>query len=202
MPKFKNREEYERWKETKAGTNNERETGNLPGKGTGLVLFVGLGFIFVSCIMIVSGLSGLTMSIYMHDFLGQFQESMMQDVDAMPEDLPLLFSVLFLIFRHSLFFSCLFLLISVFVLVSGIFFLKRKPWARTGLEVFSWTSIALITWFTLLWVFMWAGESDSATGFFGAGIGIIVMLFYAAVPIAGLFLLRHGSIRKEFNRGN
>jgi hypothetical protein len=202
MPEFKNREEYERWKETKAGTNNEGKTGNLPAKKTSLVLFVGLGFILVSCIMIVSGLSGLTMSIYMHDFIGQVQESMLQDADAMPEDLPALFSLLFFIFRHSLFFSSLFLLISVFVLISGIFLLKRKQWARTGLEVFSWTAIVVISLFTLLWVFMWAGEPDAAAGFFGAGIGIMVMLFYAAVPIAGLILLRHGSIRKEFNRGN
>jgi hypothetical protein len=196
MPKFKSREEYEEWK---ASLSRERESASdqsEPWKKPVLIRLIGWAFIVLSVFMISGGISGLASSALLNEI--EFDiTSLKEETYNMPE----LFHVFLFILKYSIELSFLFILIAFFVLISGIFFLQLKGWARTALEVFSWAAAAVVVAGVTLWVSAWMDAPDApsaAASMFGAMIGVIVLAFYASVPVTALIVLRRRSVKDFF----
>jgi len=102
--------------------------------------------------------------------------------------------------------------IAVFIIISSIYFLKLRSWARTALEVVSWLGLTYVVGFSLFWIASWIfmsssgprGQGASAEplifGIFGAIMGIVVMAVYAAPLIAIIWFLRGKTIREACSR--
>ncbi|NIS75059.1 MAG: hypothetical protein GTO08_07225 [Deltaproteobacteria bacterium] len=115
--------------------------------------------------------------------------------------MPVLFHVFLFTLKHSIELSFLFTLFGFFVLIAGIFFLQLKAWARTALEVFSWSAAAVVVCGAVLWVSAWVNTPDSSSAsasLLGAMIGVIVLAVYASVPVTALIVLRRQSVREFF----
>lgn len=197
MPRFKSHEEYERWKAERLRHQSRTDLQSRFRKRPGLVLAIGWGFIVLAIFMILSGLSGLPSAAFMEEVVSNFSET-----DTGYKNFPALFKVFLFSMKHITILSLLFILIALFVLGAGVFFLKMKPWARTVLEVFSWVALVFIIGTGLLWAAAWMGGQDSSAPFsmFGVTIGFVIMLLYAAVPVTALVLLRYKSVREAFGK--
>ncbi len=196
MPKFRSREEYEQWKASQAVERKSASVLQEPWKKPVLVQLIGWAFIVLSVFMILGGLSGLSGSAFL--------VKMELDITAMEKGLtgmPVLFHVFLFTLKHSIELSFLFTLFGFFVLIAGIFFLQLKAWARTALEVFSWSAAAVVVCGAVLWVSAWVNTPDSSSAsasLLGAMIGVIVLAVYASVPVTALIVLRRQSVREFF----
>jgi hypothetical protein len=195
MPRLKSHEEYERWKAERFKRQSKTDLQSRFQKRPGLVLAIGWGFIVLAVFMILSGLSGLPSAAFMEEAVSNFSETY-----TGYGKIPALFKVFLFSIKHIRALSLLFILIAIFVLVTGIFFLKLKPWARTVLEAFSWVALVFIIGTGFLWADVWISGPDSSASIsmIGVTIGFIIMIIYAAVPVTALVLLRYKSVREAF----
>lgn len=196
MPKFKSREEYEEWKASRSGQRERASDEPEPWKKPVLIRLIGWAFIIFSIFMIFGGISGLTSATMLN--------AMEFDILSLREEtynMPALFHVFLFILKYSIEFSFLFIMVAFFILIAGISFLQLKRWARTALEVFSWAAAAVTVAGAILWVSAWMNAPDApsaAASMFGAMIGVIVLTFYASVPVTALIVLRRRSVREFF----
>lgn len=196
MPKFKSREEYEEWKASLSGERESASGQPEPWKKPVLIQLIGWAFIVLSVFMIFGGISGLASAAMLNEM--EFDiTSLKEETYNMPE----LFHVFLFILKYSIEVSFLFILVAFFVLISGIFFLQLKGWARTALELFSWAAAAVFVAGVILWVSAWMDAPDApsaAASMFGVMIGVIVLAFYASVPVTALIVLRRRSVKNFF----
>jgi hypothetical protein len=200
MPKFKSREEYEQWKANRLEFKNGADIQPRPNKKPGLILAVGWGFIALSCLMILGGLSGLIWSIQLQQI--EFNFGSMESISDLNE-MPGIFKLFLFVLRHPMFFAFLLTCFAVLVLIAGIFFLMLKTWAKISLEVFSWIALALFAIIGILWVSFWFSGPESGGGFlscFGSLVGIFVGGVYAAVPVTAIIVLRRPAVKEAFGQ--
>jgi hypothetical protein len=196
MPKFSNREEYEQWKAERNVMRDDAIMHGVSAKRPGMVLALGIGFIVFASILFLNGLGGLVRAMII-------QEIDFDNMETMMTEMPAFFGVLLYVLQNLMVLSLLLTIIAVMVLVSAIYLLKLKVWAKQALEVFSWAVLAFIFIGGFLWVDVWSetsGSSEASFSLFGAGVGIIAALINAAIPITALILLRHRTVREAFSR--
>ncbi|TNF54838.1 hypothetical protein EP227_03660 [bacterium] len=197
MPRLKSHEDYERWKAERLKRQSRTDLESRFRKRPGLVLAIGWGFIVLAIFMILSGLSGLPSAAFMEEVVSDVPEA-----DTGYRKFPALFKVFLFSIKHITALSLLCIFIALVVLVTGVFFLKMKSWARTVLEIFSWFALVFIVSIGILWADAWVGGHDPSASFsmFGVTMGLVIMLFYAAVPVTALVLLRYRSVRAAFGK--
>ena len=107
---------------------------------------IGWIFIVASGLSIIGSLFNVLFSHFMFRCLreqGQWPPPM-PHAEMMPSGFGMMMSFTNLIMRHHVLVTAITMAVSVFVLVSGIKFLKRRAWARKSLEVVSWCLIVLM----------------------------------------------------------
>jgi hypothetical protein len=76
--------------------------------------------------------------------------------------------------------------VAVFGIISGVNFLKLKPWSRNALEILTWLVLVFVVVFMLFWVGSWLSmtSSHAPIGFsiMGAVMGVVVSAVYG-VPL-------------------
>lgn len=205
MQKFKNREEYERWKAARLGHTNGMTLQPPEKERPLLCLLIGIGFIIFPVLLILNGFDGLLKRI-------QFQAIDMSPLTQMHDEMPFPFKVVLFVFKHLTGLSLLQIAISVFVLIAAIYFLKMRAWARTTLEAASWISMVFVASVGLFASFSWAsivsainakaGLTPAPASFtmFGVVLGLVMTIFFSAVPATAIVLLRCATTRKAFVR--
>lgn len=195
MTRFGSREEYEKWKA--AGTGHPERAGSMrgPQRKPGLILAIGAGFILLACFMMLIGLWGAVASLQVQSMGFPFGE-----IEQEPDEIPFLFEVMLFCFTHMMTIALAVMVISIFVLSAGIFFLRLKAWAKTALEIFSWISLVFIVIAGFLVIGTWLrGPTPVFFGIFGVAVWLFFTLVYAAVPVTALVLMRSGTIKDTFN---
>jgi len=86
--------------------------------------------------------------------------------------------------------------VAVFGIVSGVNFLKLKPWSRTALEILTWLVLVFVVVFMLFWVGSWLSMTSSH-----APIGFSIMGAVMGIVILGVFGVPLG-IMLKFLRGD
>lgn len=161
---------------------------------------VGWIYIAVSGLMILSALMSLVMFAVMRKVTGGEFPPMGQ---GMPEG----FKFATFMFKHYGLIAFVQLLVAGFGLYSGIEFLRLRAWARTALEVLTWLGLAYIVGFGIFWIVSWmgatsafppaeAGGPTAAFGIFGAVMGLVVSLVFAAPAIIIIVFLRKPEVRR------
>jgi hypothetical protein len=196
MTKFRDREEYERWKAEK--TTRGAAPPRTPAGRPDSVTLLGWGFSGLAVLMALGGISGLMKARLIEDALSGI-------VPRMTGDMPLVFKAMLAFFRHLGLFSLLEILVAAFMLAAGIQFLRLRAWARTSLEGISWLWLALVVCAGGLWLASWAGMSGGANAPFlftatGAVIGFAVTGVAAAAPTVAIFFLRGKTVRAAVSR--
>jgi hypothetical protein len=160
-----------------------------------LVKALGAGVIVVASLMILMSLSGIVVSLQL-EMLGL-------DISQweMPEEeMPVMIELFIFVFKNSLIFALLMTAYSIVMLVSGIFFLLLKTWAKILIEIILWIAVIVIGIVALLWIFMWlSGPTDAFAGIFGALMGLFFAAFFASIPVIGLVLIRNRTVKEAFS---
>jgi hypothetical protein len=78
------------------------------------------------------------------------------------------------------------IIMSAFVLVASIEFLRLKVWARTALELVSWWVVLLHLGFGFIWVYMWMIQSFAIAD--GPG-SIMLTLVYIGISLVGVVIM-------------
>lgn len=203
MQKFKNREEYERWKAARLGPTDGITLQSLKKERPLLCLSISIGFIIFAVLLILNGFNGLLKGI-------QFQAIDMTPLTEMHDEMPFPFKMVLFVFQHLTGLSLLQIAISVFVLIAAIYFLKMRAWARTTLEAVSWISLVFVASVGLFASFSCtsivsainakAGSTPAPTSFtiFGIVLGLAMTIFFSAVPATAIILLRCATTKKAF----
>lgn len=147
--------------------------------------------------------------------MGFFSFAMMQEMsggnpfppDQLPPDFPAEFRPMMLIFRNFQFVAAFQVVVAIFAIVSGIYFLKLRQWARTALEVLTWLALTYIVVFGSYWVYMWVHMTGNIPPdqmppgmgnfkYFGAIMGIVINLIFGA-PLVIMLLKLKGNVKKS-----
>ena len=167
---------------------------NMQKKQPTSITVIGWSFILSAALMIFSGVMGLAIANFMKQTTGE--------IPGMSQELPATLRIMDSFFQNFQFIALLQIAVSIFVLIAGIQFLKLRKWARNGLEVISWVGLILTVAFGIIWVISWVSMSskipiqESASvqppmfGVFGAVMGGVVTLFWAAPIIVIIYFLR------------
>lgn len=122
-------------------------------------------------------------------------------------DMPQGFASMMSMFRYFGWFIVAQLGLAALAVVSGIQFLKLRPWARTALEILSWISLIYVVGFGVFWLAMWSTitgqfpQQDTPVdmGTFkivGLIMGVFVTLIFA-VPLAIMIKYLRGKVVRE-----
>jgi hypothetical protein len=75
---------------------------------------------------------------------------------------------------------------ALFGIISGVNFLKLKPWSRNALEILTWLVLVFVVGFMLFWVGSWLPmtSNNAPIGFsmMGAIMGVVISGFYG-IPL-------------------
>ncbi len=177
--------------------------GTLEPGGKRLTSVTVIGWLWI-CIAIFMALSGIMSSLMFFLFIGPEMQEAQKQLSEQAE------SVFFPMFLFEYFgvLSLLQVAFAIFVIFSGIMFLKLRSWARLSLEVISWLSLLYIVVFGIFWVFSWVtitgqaatGDGAEMLGAFqviGAIMGTVICLVFA-VPLGFIIrFLRGAELRQQ-----
>ncbi len=164
------------------------------------ITVIGWTFIVSAILMILSGGMGLMMFSLMNQ--------MKADVPPITEELPDQFRAPAIIFEYYVLISLFEIAGAIFVLIAGIQFLKLRKWARNALEIISWLSLVFTVVFGIYWVISWVSLSSKIPiqegvsgvppmlGVFGAVMGGVVTLIWAAPLVVIIYFLRGKTIKE------
>ncbi|OGW38285.1 MAG: hypothetical protein A2Y97_04690 [Nitrospirae bacterium RBG_13_39_12] len=165
-----------------------------------LLILIGWGFIVFAVLMILGGLSGLIQSSLIQKF---FNQANFNNMEPMPDKMPVLFRIMLFMMMHMMFFSSLLVVIAAFVLITGIFFLRLKSWARTSLEIFSWAAMVIACIKGILFMSFWISapqqDSPAFVSFSGVFVGLFITLAIAAIPGTAAVALRLKKVKELFH---
>jgi hypothetical protein len=194
---FRTREEYESWKTRKlaAGISAGR-------KNTSAVNTIGTVFIIFACLALASALGTFVKA-------GTISTSDMAEISAMfdelseaQEDMPLLFRAAVSSLDNLIPISLAQVSISVLMVLSGVYFLKGRAWARHAVEVFTWCIFLLVLCSGIAASCLWLDvlsriEAQGASGpppfvftFGGVAVCAAATLVFSAFPLLGIIKLR------------
>ena len=161
-----------------------------------------IGWIFIAgaILMILSGGMGFAAFTFM--------QQMGEEMPPFPEEAPFQFSVMEVIFQHFGLIAIVQVALAVFIIIASIQFLRLRRWARTALEVVAWLGLLYLVSFGIFWVVSWIGitsnipSTEEAPGLFpmfnifGAIMGSVITLFWAAPLVVIIIFLRKKTIRE------
>lgn len=145
------------------------------------VTVIGWAWIVIGILMCISAVMAVLISSMMMDVLRD-----QPDVPFIIELFPLLFAVQ--------------LVVGVLGIFAGVHFLRLRTWARTTLEVLSWSLLVLLVGFLVLWMINWlsmaARHGGDGFALMGAVVGLLSTALYV-VPL-GIMLryLRGPKVRE------
>jgi hypothetical protein len=146
-------------------------------------------------------------------FMGFISYAVMQvmsEGQPFPPDLPPEFQAEFkpmmLLFRNFHILAGAQFIIAIIAILSGIYFLKLRSWARTTLEGLTWLSLLYIIAFGIYWVYIWISitgnipQDEMGRGmeyfkYFGAVMGAVINLMFAAPLVIMIVTLRGKTIK-------
>jgi hypothetical protein len=160
-----------------------------------------IGWIFIAgaILMILSG--GMGFAAF------SFMKQMGVERPPIPEQAPFQFSVMEVIFQHFGLIAMVQVVLAIFIIIASIQFLRLRRWARTALEVIAWLGLVYLVSFGIFWVVSWLEitsnipVTEGAQGptpmfnIFGAVMGSVVTLFWAAPLVVIIIFLRGKTIR-------
>jgi hypothetical protein len=194
---FRTREEYEGWKTRKlaAGIPSGRNSSSI-------INTIGTVFIIFACLALASALGTFVQA-------GTISTSAMAEVSAMfdelseaQKDMPLLFRAAVFSLENIIPISLAQVLISVLMILSGVYFLKGRAWAGHAVEAFTWGIFLLVLCSGIAASCLWLDvlsriEAQSASGpppfvftFGGIAVCASATLVFSAFPLLGIIKLR------------
>lgn len=109
------------------------------------------------------------------------------------------------IYNNYILVSSIQFILGSYMLVSGIYFLKLKSWARTAVEAICWVLFVFLVVFAVYWVFMWIDFSGnvlestkidlSLLKLVGIFIGVFSLAVYGGLLYVIIRLTRSSRIR-------
>jgi hypothetical protein len=172
-----------------------------PPEKPGLIKLIGWTYFALAIITFFSSILGYVSFAYLHAGL---EGELLMPEDTLPQ---------FKIFWNMLpYYDKITLgqiILSAFVLVASIDFLRLRSWARTALELVSWWIVFLHIGFGIIWVYMWLSmpfgitrESGQVMQLLirlgGSLLGLIVILVFTIPFFVVIRYLRKDGIKKFF----
>jgi hypothetical protein len=137
------------------------------------VTVIGWAWIIMGALMCLSALMALFASLMMMSQVSTMSSDAQQSVPALFRFFPLL--------------AIAQIGVAVFGIISGINFLKLRPWSRNALEILSWLVLLFAIGFMMFWLTNWfsmtSGQGPVGLSIMGAVMGVVVMAIYG-VPFA------------------
>ena len=112
-----------------------------------LLTVIGWCFIALACVAIVSGIFSLLSFAWMNRAIKNTPELL----NELPQQYQIIYSFIKLIYIVIVFQ----VLLSIFILLIGVEFLKMRAWARTGLEFINWFAILISTELGFFSIVIW-----------------------------------------------
>jgi hypothetical protein len=127
----------------------------------------------------------------------------------MPEDIPEQFKIFWSLLPYYDIITLEQTILSAFVLVASIQFLRLRKWARTAIEIVSWLVVIFHMGFCIIWIYLWMGLSINISGDMGSGMvpilgigvtvfGVLVILVLTIPFFVVIRYLRREKTRKVF----
>jgi hypothetical protein len=181
--------------------NNKKKRGmdDIQKKRPTSITVIGWIFLVGSILMIFS--SGLGFIAF------SFMKQMAEEMPPIPEELPNQFQILRIIFQNFGILALSQVALAIFVLMASIHFLHLRKWARTALEIITWSALFYVVGFGIFWVASWititssSPVSEAPSGpppmfnIIGAVMGCVVTVVWAVPLIIIIFFLRGKTIK-------
>jgi hypothetical protein len=166
------------------------------------ITFIGWCFIIIASVSIVSGIFSLGSFIWMNGVVKKTPEI----IAELPAQYQLIFGLVDLIYIVTI----IQILLSAFILIVCVQFLKLRTWARTGLEFINWFALGISTelsfFSVVLWILGKAGllkklTASAPTSMFGFPALLLIPVSWALVAVPLFYVnrfLRRKEIRELF----
>ncbi len=163
------------------------------------ITVIGWIFLVSSILMILSG--GLGFIAF------SFMKQMAEEMPPISEELPKQFQILRIIFQNFGIIALLQVALAIFVLMTSIYFLQLRKWARAALEIITWLGLFSVVGFGIFWVVSWITitsnipVSEVPSGpppmfnIIGAIMGCVVTVVWAVPLIIIIIFLRGKTIK-------
>ena len=153
------------------------------------VTVIGWAWIIMGILMCFSALMALFASMMMIGQISTMSPDVQQNVPTFVRFFPLLAIVQ--------------IGVAVFGIISGINFLKLKPWSRNALEMLTWLVLLFAAGFMMFWLTNWFSMTSSQVpvGFsiMGAVMGVVVSAIYGVPFAIMLKFLRGDRVKTALN---
>jgi len=163
----------------------------------------------ISWVWISTGILTVFSSLMSFFSLAMMQEMLGSEafpLEQIPPDLQALLKPMMLVLDNFELIMVLQLVVAIFAIVSGVYFLKLRKWARTAMEALTWLAVAYTVVLGVYGVYLWVSTIGGIPvdqlppgmenlKYIGVMIGVVVSLIFCVPFVIMLVKLRGAGIK-------